>query len=243
MAESIGPMWSKSKPNPGAGPTASRWSAPGPGKRTRREDHALLIVRDEFRAGYSSIGLLASRARLRFTGTDQKNTGRIGGKELSSNGNCVFSLVSHRRGSPHLSAFICVHRACFRRRPSPGEARRAVARSLTPANIAQEVVYLNANGRNTFERPYGLAWLLQLAAELKEFDDPEARQWSAALRPLEQAVTARIVEWLPKLQHPIRTGEHNNSAFSMGLMLDYARVTGKRGVRRGGGIAVRGITT
>ena len=59
---------SKSKPNPGAGPTASRWSAPGPGKRTRREDHALLIVRDEFRTGYSLIGLLASRARLRFTG-------------------------------------------------------------------------------------------------------------------------------------------------------------------------------
>src|ERR1035438_7407658 len=40
-----------------------------PGKRTRREDHALLIVRDEFRTGYSLIGLLASRARLRFTGT------------------------------------------------------------------------------------------------------------------------------------------------------------------------------
>jgi hypothetical protein len=53
---------------PGREPTASRWSAPSPGKRTRREDHALLIVRDEFRTGYSLIGLLASRARLRFTG-------------------------------------------------------------------------------------------------------------------------------------------------------------------------------
>jgi hypothetical protein len=114
----------------------------------------------------------------------------------------------------------------FPQAPFGAEARRAVTRSLTPANIAQEVVYLNANGRNTFERPYGLAWLLQLAAELQEFDDPEARQWSAALRPLEQAVTARIAEWLPKLQHPIRTGEHNNTAFAMGLMLDYARVTG-----------------
>ena len=41
----------------------------GPGKRTRREDHALLIVHDEFRTGYSLIGLLASIARLRFTGT------------------------------------------------------------------------------------------------------------------------------------------------------------------------------
>ena len=39
-----GPMgFSKptSKPNPGSGPTTSRWSAPSPGKRTRREDHVL----------------------------------------------------------------------------------------------------------------------------------------------------------------------------------------------------------
>jgi hypothetical protein len=114
----------------------------------------------------------------------------------------------------------------FPQAPFAADARRAVAQSLTPANIAQEAAYLNAAGRSSFERPYGLAWLLQLAAELKEFDDPEARRWSAALRPLEQAVTARIVEWMPKLQHPIRTGEHNNTAFSMGLMLDYARVTG-----------------
>src|ERR1700735_4579381 len=77
---------SKSKPNPGAGPTAPRWSAPGQGKRTRREDHALLIVRDEFRTGYSSIGLLASRARLRFTGIARISAGRSGEKELSSNG-------------------------------------------------------------------------------------------------------------------------------------------------------------
>ena len=73
-AESIGPMWFKTKKQsqnqiPGREPTASRRSAPSPGKRTRREDHALLIVRDEFRTGYSLIGLLASIARLRFTGT------------------------------------------------------------------------------------------------------------------------------------------------------------------------------
>jgi hypothetical protein len=40
--------------------TASRRSARAPGKRTRRQDHALLIVRDAFRTGYSLIGLLAS---------------------------------------------------------------------------------------------------------------------------------------------------------------------------------------
>src|SRR5947209_18635970 len=36
------------------------------------------------------------------------------------------------------------------------DARRALAQSLTPANIAQEVKYLNAEGRSSFERPYGL---------------------------------------------------------------------------------------
>ena len=110
--------------------------------------------------------------------------------------------------------------------PFVPEARRALAQSLTAANIAQEVRYINAPGRGSFERPYGLAWLLQLAAELKEWDDPDSRQWSAALRPLEEPVTVRLSAWLPKLQNPIRTGEHNNTAFAMGLMLDYASISG-----------------
>jgi hypothetical protein len=73
-AESIGPMWSKPKQskvktNPGTEPTASRWSGPLQAKERAGRINVPLIVRDEFRTGYSSIGLLASRARLRFTGT------------------------------------------------------------------------------------------------------------------------------------------------------------------------------
>ena len=113
----------------------------------------------------------------------------------------------------------------FPNAPFAPEARRAVGQSLTPANIAQEVKYLSADGRSTFERPYGLAWLLQLAAELHEWDDSDARRWAETLRPLEHAVISRISSWLPKLEHPIRAGEHNNTAFGMGLMLDYAQVS------------------
>ena len=116
----------------------------------------------------------------------------------------------------------------FPQAPFAPEARRAVAQSLTPAHISQEVKYLTAMGRSSFERPYGLAWLLQLEAELQEWNDPEARQWAASVQPLAQAAAARISSWLPKLDHPIRTGEHNNTAFSMGLMLDYARIAGNR---------------
>jgi len=114
----------------------------------------------------------------------------------------------------------------FPNAPFVPEARAAVARSLTDGHIAQEVKYLNDTGRGSFERPYGLAWLLQLAAELRESDDPQLRQWSATLDPLELAAVARISLWLPKLEWPIRVGEHNNTAFGLGLMMDYARIAG-----------------
>lgn len=110
--------------------------------------------------------------------------------------------------------------------PFAFRARAAIGRNLTSANIAQEVSYLTKAGRTSFERPYGLAWLLQLAAELKEWQDPQSQRWAAILQPLEQAATARIAAWLPKLSRPIRTGEHNNTAFSIGLMLDYSRIAG-----------------
>jgi hypothetical protein len=45
------------------------------------------------------------------------------------------------------------------------------------------------------------------------------------LRPLEGAVVARLKGWLPKLAYPIREGEHPQTAFAFGLILDYARGT------------------
>jgi hypothetical protein len=108
------------------------------------------------------------------------------------------------------------------------EARTALARSLTAENVAAEVLYLEGKGRTAFERPYGLAWLLQLAAELREWGSPEARAWAEALAPLERASAARLREWLPKLTRPVRVGEHSQTAFALGLVLDWARVAGDR---------------
>jgi hypothetical protein len=110
--------------------------------------------------------------------------------------------------------------------PFAKPARAALARSLTPENIAGETRYLKGAGRASFERPYGLAWLLQLAAELREWDDPQALTWAQALRPLESAAADRLKEWLPKLSRPIRIGEHDQTAFSFGLILDWARTAG-----------------
>jgi hypothetical protein len=107
--------------------------------------------------------------------------------------------------------------------PFAVEARQALDHSLTPENLAAEARYLEGPGRVSFERPYGLAWLLQLAAELDEWDDGDAHRWAAAIRPLEQAARDRLATWLPKLERPVRIGEHDQTAFALGLALDWAR--------------------
>ena len=110
--------------------------------------------------------------------------------------------------------------------PFAKPAREALRKSLTAENLKQEAAYLRGSGRASFERPYGLAWLLQLIAELREWDDAQGREMLANLRPLEDATLDRLKVWLPKLSHPVRIGEHNQSAFALGLLLDYARATG-----------------
>ena len=110
--------------------------------------------------------------------------------------------------------------------PFAAGARKALAASLTAKNLVAELKYFEGAGRVSFERPYGLAWLLQLALELREWNTPEAQQWMKALEPLERAAVARLSGWLPKLSRPIRVGEHEQTAFAFGLILDWARGSG-----------------
>ena len=107
--------------------------------------------------------------------------------------------------------------------PFASLAKEALAQSISATHVATEADYLRGAGRASFERPYGLAWLLQLGAELREWDDPLARELSATLAPLEEAANERLKAWLPKLSHPVRSGEHSQSAFSLGLIIDSTR--------------------
>jgi len=100
--------------------------------------------------------------------------------------------------------------------PFAAKAQAALQKSITPQTIAVEVAYLNGPGRASFERPYGLAWLLQLTGELREAKDP----LYPTIRPLEDAAVERLRTWLPKLSHPVRSGEHSQTAFALGLILD-----------------------
>lgn len=106
------------------------------------------------------------------------------------------------------------------------EIRATLAVSFTAENIAGELAYYTAEGRASFERPYGIAWFLQLVAELDESKDPQMLAWRETLRPLEEAIVGQIEAWLPRLAYPVRLGTHNQTAFAFGLMIDYARAVG-----------------
>jgi hypothetical protein len=120
----------------------------------------------------------------------------------------------------------------FPNAPFAKEARAALSENLTPKNIAAEVEYVKNAQRASFERPYGLAWLLQLSVELRSWDDRQGREWSAALAPLEALAASKLKTWLPKLHYPIRIGEHDQTAFSFGLIWDWARVSGDAEMKR-----------
>ena len=92
---------------------------------------------------------------------------------------------------------------------------------LVPDRVAGECAYLDRGGARGFERPYGWAWLLKLAGELKLHDTPEGRAWSAALQPLADAFAARFLAFLPLATYPVRAGVHSSTAFAVRLALDY----------------------
>ena len=98
--------------------------------------------------------------------------------------------------------------------------------NINEQTIAGELANFRRPARGSWERPYGWAWLLQLTAELREWDDPRARRWAAVLEPLEAAYVARMQDWLAKLAYPIRIGEHAQTAFAFALFLDWARTAG-----------------
>src|SRR6266478_2820344 len=120
---------------------------------------------------------------------------------MMANGAPYWHKVSKPRKQLHLAHNI-MFSAC-------GPCLKMGTRKSSPyvSSRAQEAAYLRAEGRASFERPYGLAWLLQLGAELREWEKEDknsyARELSANLRPLEQAAADRLKTWLPKLSYPV----------------------------------------
>ena len=105
-------------------------------------------------------------------------------------------------------------------------------RHLARVSMATEMEFFQAPQHRSFERMYGWAWYLSLCAELRlasqtqEIWADQARAWLEACIPMENEIAARIREYLPKLEFPIRSGEHRDTAFALTHVLDWARSGG-----------------
>ena len=99
---------------------------------------------------------------------------------------------------------------------------------LTPDNTRVEAEYLRS--RPGFERPYGWAWAATLAAACHTCDHPHAPAWAAALTTVADVVFSNLTSWLPTLAYPVRSGVHDNTAFSLGLLWDAATDLGREDI-------------
>lgn len=106
------------------------------------------------------------------------------------------------------------------------EARSILKNKITAKNVAIEAAYFEKSINKSFERTYGWAWLLKLTEELQTWDDPMAQELATNLKPLADIMVSRYKEFLPKLNYPIRVGEHQNTAFGLTFAYDYAGTTG-----------------
>jgi hypothetical protein len=145
----------------------------------------------------------------------QKTLAFYGCYDWHSSVNSIWTLVRLLKGFPDL--------------PVAGLVRQKLDKHLGKSNMEGELTYLKGAGQ--FERPYGYAWILKLAAEVSEWDDADGRKWAANMAPLADWAAKEMVQFFTDLPQPSRVGVHANSAFAMYLMLDYVDLTKDESLR------------
>ncbi|MDG1397450.1 MAG: DUF2891 domain-containing protein [Polaribacter sp.] len=103
------------------------------------------------------------------------------------------------------------------------EVKKKLLEHISRENISKEVEYFLGKHNKSYERTYGWAWLLKLAEELHTWDDDTARKLEKNLQPLTDLIVQKYLEFIPKLNYPIRVGEHPNTAFGLTFAWDYAK--------------------
>lgn len=94
--------------------------------------------------------------------------------------------------------------------------------NISKENIQGEIAYFNREQEYSYERMYGWTWLLKLQQELDSWPTDEGKEMAGNLQPLSDIIIERYIEFLPKLNYPLRVGTHTNSAFGMSFAYDYA---------------------
>ena len=103
--------------------------------------------------------------------------------------------------------------------------REKLNEHLTADAVKGELAFFEEEGNKAFERPYGWAWLFRVYAELKSWDDADAKKWAGNLEPLVKLLFERTLPYLRTLAEPMRIGTHQNTAYALKLLNEYARAT------------------
>jgi hypothetical protein len=111
----------------------------------------------------------------------------------------------------------------FDAHPAEADIVRSIDSRLTAENVERERAVFDAD--RSFEQPYGWAWFLRLASELHLWTTDLADDWHETLRPLEDDIVDLVRAELLALERPFRVGTHDNTAFALQCVVDYARVT------------------
>lgn len=128
-----------------------------------------------------------------------------------------WSLVSLLRNFPNLE--------------NATQIKNKLLKSISKENIEKEVMYFQGKYNASYERTYGWAWILKLAEELHSWDDPAGKVLEDNLKPLTDLMVTKYIEFLPRLNYPIRVGEHPNTSFGLSFAYDYAITTNNNKLR------------
>ena len=115
--------------------------------------------------------------------------------------------------------------------PEAKAALRILNDHLTKEKLDKELAYFKADKGGLFERPYGWAWFLRLAEEASRSKHPDAAKWRLALQPLEDYLVQASIDYMAKLNRPVRYGFHGNTAFALTHLWDYAEAKTKAPLR------------
>lgn len=119
-------------------------------------------------------------------------------------------LVEYFKGKP-----------CESQTPGVTRLHAVIANDLEPKNLSVESAYLETHP--SYERPYGWAWAMMLAATACGAGDEAVHPSARALMTMAGQIAGSAVAWLESMPQPVRHGVHSNTAFALGLMLDAER--------------------
>jgi Protein of unknown function (DUF2891) len=111
----------------------------------------------------------------------------------------------------------------FPKIPEAVAIRQKLELSFKAENILAEKKYLETHQEEMFEYPYGTSWLLKVADELANWNDPTAKKWLKNLEPLTAYISNNYLVIWAGTEEATYTGNHYSSALGISFALDFAR--------------------